>query len=71
MQQVSQVRTVARRAPRKPVRVRTTLYEVIETVRNELQVDDEQKIAAVVLHLLDKGRIRFMGDCLDVEFSRN
>ena len=69
--QVSKTATGARRAPRNRVCVRTTLHEVIEELKDEFPGATKDKIVAMVIHLLDKGRIRFAGDGVDVEYSRD
>lgn len=38
--------------------VKTTLHEVILAVRREVQVNDDQKVANIVLYLLETGRVR-------------
>ena len=44
-----------------PVSVTTTLYDLIEAVNTEVSLDEDRLVAAVVMHLINSSRARFVG----------
>jgi hypothetical protein len=44
-----------------PVRVTTTLYDLIEAVNTEVSLDEDRLVAAVIMHLINSSRARFVG----------
>ena len=42
--------------------IRTTLYDLIEAVQDEVEPNEERMIADVVMHLLATGQVRFIRD---------
>lgn len=42
--------------------IETTLYELIEAVEEEVQPGEDRLIEEAVLHLLDTGQAKFLGD---------
>ena len=44
-----------------PVRVTTTLYDLIEAVNTEVSLDEDRLVAAAVMHLINSSRARFVG----------
>jgi hypothetical protein len=58
-------RVVSPRVPlhhRSARTITTTLYELIEAIRDEVPAGEEKLVTAVVADLLDAGRIRYMGN---------
>ncbi len=41
---------------------KTTLYELIEAISEELQPGEEHLVSTIVLHLFDTRRIKFLGN---------
>jgi hypothetical protein len=41
--------------------IRTTLYDLIEVINAEVGPEDERLVIATVVHLLNTGRIKFLG----------
>ena len=44
-----------------PVSITTTLYDLIEAVNTEVSLDEDRLVAAVVMHLINSSRARFVG----------
>lgn len=44
-----------------PVSITTTLYDLIEAVNTEVGLDEDRLVAAVVMHLINSSRARFVG----------
>ena len=44
-----------------PVSVTTTLYDLIEAVNTEVSLDEDRLVAAVIMHLINSSRARFVG----------
>jgi hypothetical protein len=67
------VRTVSRKTPpRQPsTTITTTLYDLLKAIHEEVPAGSQgDKLAAEVLvHLLDAGRIRFIGDAQRLDAS--
>jgi hypothetical protein len=51
--------------------ITTTLYDLIEAIGEEVPVGEEKLVTAVVAHLLNAGRIRYIGkpDSLKMRIS--
>lgn len=47
-------------ATRSNATIRTTLYDLIEAINDEIGPDEEQLVVATVVHLLQTGRVRFL-----------
>jgi len=47
--------------------VRTTLYDLIEAVNEEVPPQKEGLAIGIVLHLIERGQVRFLGDLGDPE----
>jgi len=45
--------------PAAALRVRTTLYELIDAINEQVQPGEDGLVAAVVLHLFASGQIKF------------
>ena len=45
----------------------TTLGELIEAIEEEVEPEEEDLLAEIVLHLLETGRIRFLNSRGDLE----
>lgn len=41
--------------------IRTTLYELIEAISEEVEKGEEELIPKIVSHVLDSGKVRFIG----------
>ena len=52
--------------PFKTTLIRTTLYELIEAINNEINTENEELIPKIVLHLVNSGKIEFAGKHLKV-----
>jgi hypothetical protein len=50
-----------------PVAIITTLYDLIEAMQDEVEPDDDGLIVASIIHLLQSGRITFLGAVADSE----
>jgi len=44
-----------------PVRITTTLYNLVEAIGAEVGPDEDHLVAAVVMHLINSSRTRFVG----------
>lgn len=44
-----------------PVGITTTLYDLIEAVNTDVGLDEDRLVAAVVMHLINSSRARFVG----------
>ena len=57
------------REPAQPelATVTTTLGELISTINEEVEPEEDRLVAEVVLHLLETGRIRFLNSRGDLE----
>lgn len=44
-----------------PVRITTTLYDLVEAVNTEVGDDEDDLVAAAVMHLINSHRARFVG----------
>jgi hypothetical protein len=54
-------RIASQGAPYRPT-IYTTLYDLIEAIHDEVPAAEENVVTSVVTHLLDSGRIRFIGN---------
>jgi hypothetical protein len=48
----------------------TTLYDLVWVISEEVEPGEEKLVDDVVLHLLDKGQIRFRGDVESFRYER-
>jgi len=62
MKAMTQTVSTAEPAHWKSTTVKTTLCELIEAINEELQPGEEHLVSTIVLHLLDTGNIKFLGD---------
>jgi hypothetical protein len=46
----------------EPTTVKTTLYELVEAISDEVEPGEDDLIIATVVHLLNSGRVKFTGD---------
>jgi hypothetical protein len=46
----------------EPTTVETTLYELVEAIGAEVEPGEDDLIIATVVHLLNSGRVKFIGD---------
>lgn len=44
-----------------PVSITTTLYDLVEAVNTEVDLDEDRLVAAAVMHLINSSRARFVG----------
>ena len=44
-----------------PVRITTTLYDLVEAVNTEVSPAEDRLVTAAVMHLINSGRARFVG----------
>jgi len=44
-----------------PVRITTTLYDLVEAVNMEVSPAEDRLVTAAVMHLINSGRARFVG----------
>ena len=44
-----------------PVRITTTLYDLVETINAAVGPDEDRLVTAAVMHLINSSRARFVG----------
>jgi hypothetical protein len=56
---------------RGTTRITTTLHDLIEAIHEEVPSGQERLVTAVIAHLLDLGRIQFIGNphSLEIDLS--
>jgi hypothetical protein len=42
--------------------IRTTLYDLIDAIGREVPAEEDNLVVATVMHLLQSGRVRFLGN---------
>lgn len=47
--------------------IKTTLYELVEAIIEELQPGEDHLVPIIVSHFFDTGKIRFIGNLKDIE----
>jgi hypothetical protein len=45
----------------KPTRITTTLYDLVDALRAEVDPEEDDLVTAAVVHLINSGRARFAG----------
>ena len=49
--------------------VKTTLYELIEAIGQEVKPGEDELVEETVMHLFDTGQVRFLDDAFEVKGS--
>jgi hypothetical protein len=49
----------------KRTAITTTLYDLIEAINTEVAPDEDELVTATVVHMLNSGRVKFLGDLKD------
>ncbi|MBW1692109.1 MAG: hypothetical protein JRG73_19215 [Deltaproteobacteria bacterium] len=51
--------------------IKTTLYELIETINEEVHPGEDSLVTEVVVHLLDSEKIKYIGTCSLNEYDQD
>ena len=66
MQSMAQTFPISNPAQSSLTTFKTTLYELIEAIAEEIKPEEERLVTETVLHLFETGKVKFSGAALDI-----